>query len=142
MIRHPLQHDQGIVIVITGYSGPGQQTHVVSLSQLRRDPGHPVHARPAIYALTIAQQGTAEFGPFIGQDNTGPGTPGPPGRRQTRRPSPHHQNIAMGILLVVMVGVGSLRCPAQTRHAPDHGFIGGPQAGRPHEGLVIEPGRK
>ena len=66
MIRHPFYQGQGVMVVIARHHGPGQQADIFRLDQFCPNPGGPVHGGLAIDLLAIAQQGAAEFGPFIG----------------------------------------------------------------------------
>ena len=57
-------------------------------------------------------------------------------------PASHHEYVAEGVAAIVVVGVGLDRGPAQPRRLADEVLVEPPPRARPHEGLVVEAGRK
>ena len=135
--RQPLGQRHEIMVVIAEGRGAGQQ-------QRRCAGQHPLGPCRAVFvpdALGSVQQGAAGARALVRQHHARAGRRGRMGRCDARRAAADHQDVAMGVPMLIVLGVRFARRPRQSRHAPDRGRIDPvPPGGRPHEGLVVEPG--
>ena len=142
MVGDPLDGGQVVVIVVTDHGRARQQPDIVPVLQFFSDGRRPVRARRIVDALAAAQQAAAKGRLLVGQDDPRAGGRCRPRGGEAGRTAADDQHVAMGVHLVVAVGVGLLGRAAHAGGMPDHDLIGLPEALRPHEGLVVEAGRK
>jgi hypothetical protein len=98
-------------------------------------------ARP-LMLFRARKQAAAELALLIDQYHPCPAAPGGEGRGKSRRSSTDHKHIAMRIASLVTIGIGRHRRTTQSGSLANVMLIGHPQRLRPHEGLVVEPGRQ
>ena len=129
------------MIVVAEGGGARQQNRVVDARELRDRLRHPIHGGPPVDLDLPGQQRAAHLAVVLDQQHARPA----PGRRQRGgKPggaAPDHGDIGMRPAFLVAVSIGLHRGSAQARRNPDVLFVGHPQAGRPHEGLVGEARR-
>ena len=136
------QGDQ-IVVVVAERRGARQERHLGQARKLAQGALDPGERRGILDLLPLGQQPAAEARLLVDQDHPRPGTPGSERCREAGRPAADHQDVAMGVALVVAIGIGLQRRFAQARGAPDQALVDpGPERGRPFEGLVVEAGRE
>ena len=136
-LRQPLGQGQEIMVVIAECGGARQQLR----GRCGEHPPGPGRALLAAHGLGAVQQRAAEFRALVRQHRARPGGGGGMGRGDAGRAAAHHQDVAMGVAVLVNLRVRLARGPRQPGHAPDCGRINPvPPGGRPHEGLVVEAG--
>ena len=129
------------VIVGAVDTGPGHQADIVHRPQLARRPRGPVGAGHAVDLEAFRVETAAGQEILIRQDHARAAARGGQRRLQARRARPDDQQVAMQEALVIAVRIVPPRQPAQTGGRPDRRFVDlFPEALRPHEGLVVEPG--
>ena len=137
--RQPLGQRNEIMVVIAEGRGAGQQ-------QRRCAGQHPPGPCRAVFgpdALGTVQQRAAEIRALVRQHDARAGRRARMGSRDARRAAADHEDVAMGVAVLIDLGVRFARCARQARHAPDYGRVDAvPPGRRPHEGLVIEAGHE
>ncbi len=136
----PFQQRQVVVLVIPERRRPREHPDIIHAGELLRRRRGPIERRAALDDGALGQQLTAELGLLIGEDDPRAGAPGGERRGQSRRTAADDQHVAMGVHLVVDVGIGLGRRLAEAGGAANDALVSHPGAGRPHERLVVEPG--
>ena len=143
VIRQPLAKTHHVLVIIADGRGPRHQPHPggAQAAHLRLDP---VPGRLAVDLHgRIGQQRSAHFGVLVNQGHIRAGLRRSQGGGNARSTRADDQHVGVQIAAGIAVGVSLGRRLAQARRAPDHGFIDlVPEGLRPHEGLVVEPGRE
>jgi hypothetical protein len=142
MVGEALGDREKVVVVVAIDRGAGKQAHLGHRPELRHGPLDPCRGRGTVDRLAGSQQAAAEGACLLGQDHPCPRAPGGKRRREPGRAAAHHQHVAVGVELVVDVGVRSARRLAQARGLADPVLVAHPERARPHEGLVVEAGRQ
>ena len=142
MVRAPFQSDDHVVVVVPERGGAGQDSDVRKGSELRGGAGDEIHRVGAVDGGGGRSQAAAESGRIVGDDD-----PRARARRGERRHQPagsgaHHQHVAEGVAAIVVVGVGLVRSAPEPRRLADEVLVELPPRARPHERLVVEPGRE
>ena len=140
MIGQPLGDGHQVVVLVAEGRAARQDPDIRPLPQARLDAPGPAQCRLAVDLGRAGQQAAAQLALFVHQDHARAGRGCRVGGRQSRRSAAQHQHIAMGVALVVALGIAGIRRAAQAGGRADPGLVTGPQAARPHEGLVIEAG--
>ena len=143
MQPHPFQRAKGAVIIGPGHRGAGHQAHIGQRAQFGQHGLGPVGAGLAVDAQVFGQQAAAHAGIFFGEDHIRPRLRSGQRSHQARGTRSDDQHIAEGPGLFILRLVMFARQRAKACGAADQRFIElFPQGARPHEGLVIEPGRQ
>ena len=102
----------------------------------------PVECGHAVDFGIQSHQAAAETGLLVHQDHP----PAPARRRvgggESGGTSAHHQYVTVSVTMRISIGVRLSRRFAQTRRLANEVLVEAPPRARPHEGLVVEPGRK
>src|SRR4029077_2709203 len=78
-----------------------------------------------------------------GDARAAPGAPPPPPPHRPRGAGADDENVAVRECFLVFVGIAARRCAPETGGAADRRLVDlPPETRRPHEGLVVEPGRE
>ena len=136
----PFEQAEIVVIVIAERRRPRQKANLFQRREFLCRVFHPRHRRRVVDRHPLAEQPAAELGILVGEDHPRAGAPGGQRRRQPGRSAADHQHIAVGVHLVVGIGIGLVRRGAEAGGAADDPLVSHPQAGRPHERLVVEAG--
>ena len=94
----------------------------------------------AVDALGGRKQAAAEFGLFVGDDHTGTRLSRGAGGGEAGWSGADHQDFAMGVDVVVAVGIRSVGGVAEAGGVAQEVLVERPEAAGPHEGLVVEAG--
>ena len=142
VVGAPLHRDDHVVVVIAERGGAAQHPEVRARCELLADAGHEAHRVSAVDRGGGREEAVAESGRVVRDDD--PGARARRGERghQPGRPASHHEHVAEGVAAIVVVGVGLDRGMAQPRRLADEVLVEPPPRARPHEGLVVEAGRK
>ena len=139
MIRHPLHQADHVVVVVAEGDGARQQGHVRHRAQLGERVGDPLGRRLAVdRRLAIGEQRAADLLLLVHQDHARASAAGGERGGQASGAGADDQHVAVGVELVVAVGIGLGRALAEAGHAADEVLVLHPEALRPHEGLVVE----
>src|SRR5262245_66520254 len=91
----------------------------------------------------IEEQPAAQFEVLLCKNNARTGLPCGAGCRQPGGAGPYHQHVAMGVRLLVGIGIGFGSGAAQSCGASNERLVDLlPERCWPHEGLVVEAGRQ
>ena len=134
VVGNPFERDQEIMVEVAGDRRPGQNADVIESFQFGRSPAEPS-------GIGRAQQRPAGQAVFVGENDPRAASPCLPRRREPGRSRADDEDVAMRVHAFVPVGIGAVRRASQPRHPADEPFVEMPAAMRPHEGLVVEPGR-
>ena len=142
VVADPLERGEGVAVIPADRRGPGHEPDADG-----GKPGlgvaRPFRSARAVDRAALRQQRTAEPRPFVAQDHPGAGRGSSLRRGQSGRPATDHQHIAMGVGALVAVRVIALGGAAQSRRASNERLVVfGPEAARPHEGLVVKARRQ
>ena len=136
-----VERDEVLVVVAEG-GGPGQHPHITGLRKLPSHRLDPVERGPAFDFGFQSHEAAAETGLLVHQHHP----PSPARRREGRGESggssAHHQHVAVGVAVRVGIGVRLSGRLAQARRLANEMLVEAPPRARPHEGLVVEPGRQ
>ena len=130
VIGAPLVDRQVVVVVIAEHGAARQQPHVGHRAQLGddvRDPRHglppPIEPRTPTRGDAAmsrsAQQPAAEFALLVGEDHARTRLPAANAAASPAGPPPDDQHVAVGVHLVVAVGIGLLRRAAEAGRLAD-----------------------
>ena len=143
MVGDALHRAVGAVIVDAEQGGARQDAHLGQALQFGDRAGGPLGPAHAADLAPLGEQAPASGEILVHQDHPRPGAAGGERRRETGRAAADDEHVAMGVGVVVGVGIGGVGGPAEARRAPDHRLVQLlPEAGRPHEGLVVEARRE
>jgi hypothetical protein len=140
VIRHALKQREEVLRVISERGGARQHADIRPVRQLRHDTGKPGPCRLAIdLFLRLGQKAAAEFFLLVADDDTRTTLGGRKSGRESGRAGANHQDVASGVPVRVLVGIGLSRRTAEPGRGPDEGLVQlSPRPARPHEGLVVE----
>ena len=143
MVAKALHQGQIIVIVIGEDRGARQKADFFGGGQFAGRPFDPLKGRRSGDGgfFRLVQKGAAESRVLFSHDDTGPGSGRGPRGGQSGRPAAGDQYVAMGVDVLISVGVGFGGRTAKAAGVADDAFVKRPQAGWPHEGLVIKASR-
>lgn len=141
MIGSTLDGGNEIVIVITERGGARQHRHLPHIGENRQRLDRPSERWPAVDFSLFATQRAARRDHLVHQDHPGTGSTRGERRRKTGGTTADHQHVAMRMTPFVAVRIRGAGTPAEPSGAANEPFIK-PPSRRPHEGLVVEPGRK
>ena len=127
MIRHPLEQAHDIVVEIAERRGARQDDGVGMALQVVGRPVGPGQARRAIDRVALETQGAAEARALVGEDDPRAGAGRLLRGRQPRGTAAHHQHVAMGVTMLVAVGIGQVGRTAEAGRAADEALVGHPQ---------------
>ena len=134
-VAAPLQQSHEILVVVTE-GGRAAQYRRIQSGQYPVDPSLRI---PASDGLGHVEKGAARRRALVRKDDARTRLGGGLRRGQAGRAGPDHQYVAMGMAMVVDVGIGPPGGAAKSRHAPDRRFVqASPEGLRPHECLVVE----
>ena len=104
--------------------------------------GDPVGSRHAVYQFAATHQAATQAAVLGADDGSCAAAGGSERCCQPGRASTHHQHIAMGKAVLVVVWVCLRRRTSHAGGAPDQMLVAQPPGGsvRPHECFVVEPG--
>ena len=133
-----------VLVVVADRRGAGQDPDVGQRVEFREGRGEPVPGAGAVdLDRGFGQECPAGFGVLVDEDNVRAGAGGGEGRGDTGRAGADDQDVAMEVAAGVTVGVDLGRSAAEAGGAADEGLVDAvPEGFRPHEGLVVEPGRE
>jgi hypothetical protein len=140
MIAGALDQCDVVMVVVPEGGRARQQSQLRHRLQLGQRVGEPRVRGAAVDGVGCAEQRSTKLGLLVAQDDAGAAASGGQCRGEPGRPAADDQHVAMGVSLVVVVGIGRHRRRAEAGHATDDGLVSHPQARRPHEGLVVEAG--
>ena len=141
VIRPSLQGQQEVVLVVACHGGPGQDLDLRQRSQLFHHSVDPSPAGKTLDPAAAPEQSASRFVPFVHEDHAGAGASRLQGRGQAGRAGSRHEDVAVGVHVVVVVGIGAGGDHAETGGLADLMLVPPPGPRRPHEGLVVEAGR-
>ena len=130
------------MVVEAERGGPGENRHLRLVRQRRgavRDPGE---GGLAPELAPGPEQAPPELRLVVGEDHPGARPGGGERRGEPGRPSAHDEHVAEGVALVVPVRVRTVRGAPVPGHPADRPLVPVPAGARPHERLVVEPGRQ
>ena len=134
-VAAPLQQRHEILVVVAE-GGCAAQHRRIQPGQYPLDPSLRILAADGFGHV---EKGAARCRTLVGKDDARTRQGGGLRRGQTGRAGPDHQHVAMGVAMVVDVGIGLPGGAAKSRHAPDGRFVqAAPEGLRPHERLVVE----
>ena len=142
MVGQRLAYGQEVVVVVTEYHAAPDDAHLGHPGQFLFSLAHPVLRRFAVDSALQAVRATTQMRAQLRQDHTCATAPGGECRRQPGHAAARHQHIAMDVLVHITVLVFLLRRGTETTGLADKTLVPHPGLGRPHKGLVIEPGRE
>ena len=141
VVAHIFHQREEVVVEIAVADGPLEQPDLGILCQLFDRLGDPIERRPTAQCLAaLAEQCPAIVEIGLGQDDPGTGARGGQRGGQPRRTGPDDKHVAVRKGLVVTIGVAGRRRSAEAGGVADEILVLHPERGRPHEGLVVEPG--
>ena len=144
MVGHTLGQRHHVVGVIAECGRARQQGDIFHRCQFGNGFGHPFTGRPAANGcFAFGEQPATHRSAFICEDDPLAGFGRCLCRHQAACAATDDQQVAMGIAVGIMVGIGLFRCLAEAGGFADEGFVQVlPGLFRPHEGLVVEAGGK
>ena len=139
VVRHPLQRRDQAAIKQRERAGAAQDADPRQRGELRLHAPRPVGAGDAVHFLSLGEQAAAEQCILLQQRDAGAGPAGGQRGHQPSGAATDDEDVAMQVRPFVMVGVCALRRAAEPGGAADQRLIELlPEAGRPHESLVVE----
>ena len=123
MVVDALDRAIGALVVDAIDRGARHQPHGVEAGKLGEGALDPVERRRAIQAGPLGQEPPAEAEILLGEDHAGAGARRGERRHEARRAGADHQHVAMGVGLLVAVGVGVERGAAKPGAAPDQRLV-------------------
>ena len=144
---------QEVVVVVAEHGAARQEPHLGHRLQLGDGLRHPRHGRRAVDRavgrrirgdggdVAVREQAAAELALLVGENDARAGLARRPRRGESGRAPAHDQHVAVGVHLVVMVGVRLGRASAEAGRLADEVLVLHPERLRPHERLVVEAGR-
>ena len=133
MFLDPLDRAEDIVVIPPDDGRARQALHIRQRFKLGEDGAEP--------RIAVGEQGSAEREAFIGQQHARASPTGSQRCRETCGTGTNDQKIAMCPAFLIGIRVCLVARLAETGGLADQGFIDlFPEAGRPHEGLVVKAG--
>ena len=143
VVGHLLDRAVFAIVKPAKHRGAPHDAHMRHGRQRGDRTGHPGRAVLAVNLYPLGQQLPAGHRALVGQNNPQARAPGIERGDQARRSCTHHQHIAKGVVMFVVVGIFLPRQGAKPGGAADQRLVQFfPGFGRPHERLVVEPGDK
>jgi len=137
-----LQYGEIVVVVVAGDRAAREQTHVIHSGELGDGRRHPLVRGPLVDDLPAPEKGAAELALLVGEDYPRARAPRGESGGETRGTAADDQHVAVRVHLVVEVRITLLRRDAEACRLADEVLVPHPEPLRPHEGLVVEAGRK
>ena len=119
-----------------------EKADLVHGAQLRQRRLQPVPCPLGPDSPAAGQQASAELLLLVDQDDSRSGAARLQSGRDAGRARSDYEHVAVGVHLVVPVRVGLRRRDTQTAGLSELTLVEGPERPGPHEGLVVEAGRK
>ena len=130
-------------MVVVASDGGLVEPHDVGIGiQLRRRVRRPLEAGASVDLRRTVEQHPPRRPSVVGDHHPGAAAGRGQRRLKPRRTRPRDQHVAMVKALLVRVPAGSSGRSSKARHPADEPSVEVPPAGRPHERLVVEPGRE
>ena len=142
VIVHALDRAEDVVVIPAEDGGARHQRDIGQAMQVRRRTPAPSRGptSPPISSRSYEER-AAQRRTLVGEDHARARARRRQRRHQPRGTGADHQQVAMRIGLLVLVGIGLLGRAAQPCRAADQRLVDLlPEALRPHEGLVVEAG--
>ena len=127
-----LDDAEPVVLPAAGHGGVGEDLHARGARRAGQFGGE----RPV--AAASPAEVPAERMLVLHEQHARPGLGRRRGRGEARRPPAGHDDIGVGVALLVAQGLAVRVDHAAGREAGQHLLVGGPQPPRPHERLVVE----
>jgi hypothetical protein len=142
VIGEALRDREEVAVVVAEDGAAREEPHVGHRGELHERLLQPLRRRDAVeHAMRVAEQRAAQLGLLVRHDHALARAAGLERGLQAGTPATGHQHVAPGIVLRVSIGVGEVRCAAESRRLADEVLVLLPQALRPHERLVVEARR-
>ncbi len=132
-------HDRNPVVVV---AREGDRVGEHLDRRLRGDLGDELAQRRELGRVAAEAEVAAEAVLLVDEQHLGPGASGGDGRRQPGRSAADHEDVGVGVALVVHRLRGVRRDLARVHELPEHLLVGRPQTLRLDERLVVEAGRE
>ena len=142
MVGHTFEHGDEVVVVVSERGASREEADLVHAAQLRQRRFQPVPCPLGPDSPAAGQQAAAELLLLVDQDDSRAGAARLQGGRDAGRARPDHEHVAVGVHLVVPVRVRLRRRDPQAAGLSELTLVEGPERPGPHEGLVVETGRK
>ena len=142
VVGAPFEGRDETVLVEAEGGGPVENGHLRLVRERRRAVRDPREGGLAPELAAGPEEAPPELRLVVGEDHPRPRPRRREGGGEPGRPSPDHEHVAEDVALVVAVRVRSVRGAPVAGHAADGPLVPVPPGARPHEGLVVEPGRQ
>ena len=143
MIVYPFHRAVLPVIVDAEHAGAAHDPDFRHGREFSLDRGDPACAIAFADGVTLSQETPAKPEILLGENDARSGVRRRHRRHQAGRTRADDENVAMRECFFVLVGIAVRRCAPETGGAADRRFVNFlPETRRPHEGLVVEPGRE
>ena len=138
----PFEGGDEAVVVEAERGGPREHGHLGLVRERRGAVRNPGEGGLAPELPAGSEQAPPELRLVVGENHPRARAGGGERSGQPGRPSPHHEHVAEGVALVVPIGVRAVRGAPVPGHSANRPLVPVPGGARPHEGLVVEPGRE
>ena len=142
VVGDTFEHGDEVVVVVSERGASREEADLVHGAQLRQPRFQPVPCPLGPDGPAAGQQASAELLLLVDQDDSRSGAARLQSGRDAGRARPDHEHVAVGVHLVVPVRVGLRRRDTQAAGLSELTLVEGPERPGPHEGLVVEAGRK
>ena len=143
VVAHALDRAVLPVIVDAEHAGAAHDADFRHGREFSLDRGDPACAIAFADRMTLRQKAPAKPEILLGENDARSGARRRHRRHQARRARADDENVAMRECFLVFVGIAARRCAPETGGAADRRLVDLlPETRRPHEGLVVEPGRE
>ena len=143
MVGHPLDDAERTVVVGAEHGRARHQAHLGQAGQLGHRVGDPGAGVVVADGVAIAAKPAAEGEVLLRHDHPCASSARDQGRHQPGGTAARDQEVAMGVGFFVSIRVRTLGGAAEAGGPADQRLVDLlPERCRPHEGLVVEPGRQ